>query len=551
MTGPGRLPAGVGLTAALVLAVVTAAAGSGLELADAASTPPFTHFNGMVGELYFPEMTGQGAGFVDYDGDGDQDAYLVQGAHFAVPGGVERANPPFAEPGRPHDVLLRNDGGGEGIRWIDVTQAAGIVAEGYGMAVATGDFDGDGWTDLFTGNYGPDQLWRNRGDGTFEDASARLVEPEPRWTTSAVFADFDGDGREDLYVVDYVDYSVQDPPNCYAASSRRDYCGPSGFASQPDRLLRNAGGGVFEDVSARSGVDAVAGSGLGASVVDVDGDGRLELYVSNDGQPNFLWRIEDGRWLDDALLAGVAVNRSGEPEASMGIAAGDFDRDGDEDLVTVHLDGETDTIYVNQGNGLFDDRTRERGLAAATMPFTSFGVAWIDLDRDGWLDLAVVNGAVRIQERAELADDPYPLAQRNQLFANRRGEFVELSDEPFTAGVEVSRGLVRGDLDNDGDHDLLVTNSAGPARLFLGGGRPGADWIGLSFAGRSHQGVTAAYASGERLTVRASAAGSYASAADPRALVVGPERPLALTIQEPRGTIRLSAPPLGRYLRFP
>lgn len=235
----------------------------------------------------------------------------------------------------------------------------------------------------------------------------------------------------------------------------------------------------------------------------------------------------------------------------MGIAVGDFDRDGDEDLVVTHLDGETHTLYVNQGDGLFDDRTRELGLAAASLSSTGFGVAWVDLDHDGWLDLAIVNGAVRLQERADLAGDPFPLAQANQLFANRGGKLVERRGGAFSTAEEVSRGLVRGDVDNDGDHDLLVTNNSGPARLFLGSGPAGPDWLGLSFASRSHQRITASYATGERLTVRASAAGSYASAADPRALVTGPERPFEIAISEPLRTIRLIDPPLGRCLRFP
>jgi hypothetical protein len=559
VTATASIPRACALTlAALIVLGPLAAADSLLEPAAGAAEPGFVHFNGMVGQLYFPEMTGQGAGFLDYDGDGDHDLYLVQGAVFGVPEEGGQARPQWVGPGVPRDVLLRNDTSGGEIRWVDVTAVSGIVAEGYGMAVAVGDVDGDGWKDLLTGNYGANQLWRNRGDGTFEEATARLAEEEPRWTTSAVFGDFDGDGLEDLYIVNYVHYSMADPPDCYAASSRRDYCGPSGFASQRDRFLRNNGGG-FEDVSGASGIGAVAGSGLGVNVLDADGDGRLELYVSNDGQPNFLWHALGGRWVDDALLAGVAVNRRGEPEASMGIAVGDLDRDGDEDLVVTHLAGESHTLYVNQGDGLFDDRTREAGLAAASLPYTGFGVAWLDLEHDGWLDLAVVNGAVRIQERADLAGDPYPLGQVNQLFANRNAKFEERGGESFSAVTEVSRGLVRGDVDNDGDHDLLVTNSSGPARLFLGApagamaGGPSADsgWLGVSFAEGSHQSVTASYEGGERFMTRASSAGSYASAADSRALVTGRDRPLDIAIAAPAGTIRLNAPPLGRYLRFP
>ena len=528
---------------AIFMLPLPAASAPELVAAPASAALVFTHSNGSVGELYFPEMTGQGAGALDYDGDGDQDLYLVQGAELED----QRAS----DSGDLHDLLLRNDRVAEGVQWVDVTERSGISAEGYGMAVASGDFDGDGLPDLFVGNYGANQLWRNRGDGTFEPATQRLVEDDPRWTTAAIFIDYDLDGRQDLYVVNYVDYSLDDPPACYAASSRRDYCGPSGFTPQHDRLLHNVGGGVFEDVSASSGITAVAGSGLGIGVLDVEGDGRLELYVANDGQPNFLWRTGGGRWLDDALLAGVAVNRRGEPEASMGVAVGDVDRDGDEDFVVTHLDGETHTLYINQGDGLFDDRSRERGLAAATIRQTGFGVVWADLDHDGWLDLAVANGAVRIQERTRGVEAQSPLAQSNQLFVSRRGELTELPGTAFSQRQEVSRGLVRVDLDNDGDHDLLVTNNAGPARLFLDDRSGGSDWIGLSFGSQSYQRVLAGGSNGERSVVRASSAGSYASAADARVLVTGVAHTIEISHAQLSHTVRLLAPPGGRYLRFP
>jgi enediyne biosynthesis protein E4 len=508
---------------------------------------PFAYENGMTGRLYFPEMTGGGGALFDYDGDGDLDLYLVQGGALGPDAGMIGGGGQRGESGR--DVLLRNDGGGSGVLWNDVTAAAGLEGDGYGMAVATGDYDGDGWIDLLVGNYGMNQLWRNRGDGTFNNASRALGEAKAGWTTGAAFVDYDGDGLEDLYLVNYVEYSVAEAPACYAPSTRQDYCGPSDFKSQADRLLRNSGDGTFVDATAGSGVGAVAGSGLGVAVLDVDGDGRIELYVSNDGQPNFLWRIENGRWVDDALLSGVAVNGRGEPEAGMGIAVGDYDRDGDEDILVAHLSGETNTLYVNQGGGLFDDLSSESGLAAPSLPYTAFGASWLDLDHDGWLDLAVANGAVRIQEAEVEKGEPYPLGQRNQLFTNRRGRFEEGLDEAFTVDSAVGRGLVRGDVDNDGDEDLVVVNSEAPAALFLNTGEGAGNWLGVSLVRPEHQALTAEFEDGSRFLARASSSGSYASAADPRVILGGTARMRTLSIHLVDRVIRLISPTTQPYLR--
>ena len=402
----------------------------------------FVHFNGMSGEYYYPEMIGAGGALVDYDGDGDLDVYLVQGAMLGPGKTLADATVEPQGPLPPADRLFRNDGvrrpdGTLVPHFVDVTAESRIAATGYGMGVATGDFDNDGRPDLYVANFGPNQLWHNDGktgtaEGaggaggargsdtvTFTDVTARAGADDPRWSVGAVVFDFDRDGWLDLFVVNYLDFDLAKNPRCFAESSRRDYCGPAAFKGVPDRLLRNRGDGTFEDVSVRSGIGAKAGPGLGAVAADFDGDGWPDLYVANDGAENFLWlNNHDGTFRDEALFAGAALNRDGKAEAGMGVDAGDFDDDGDFDLFLAHLTGETNTLYVNAGGAVFSDRSVESGLAAPSLPFTSFGTGWFDYDGDGWLDLVALNGAVRILEAQARAGDPYPLKQTNQLFHN-------------------------------------------------------------------------------------------------------------------------------------
>ncbi len=491
----------------------------------------FTHWNGMSGEYYFPEMTGQGAALLDYDNDGDLDVYLVQGALLGP--GKKRADALFPYQGSwpPSDRLYRNDlkvgvSGGRRLRFTDVTAESGLakIATGYGMGVAAGDVDNDGFTDLYVTNYGPNQLLRNQGDGTFSDVTETAGLDDPAWSTSAAFFDFDRDGWLDLFLANYVVFDVVRNPECFAPSSRRDYCGPSAFPGVADRLWRNRGDGSFEDVSVRSRVGAEKAAGLGVVAADFDGDGWLDLYVANDGEPNHLWLNQrDGTVRDEALLAGVAVNREGEPEASMGVSAADFDGDGDDDLFMTHLMSETNTLYVNDG-GLFEDRTLETGLAAGSLTFTSFGTAWLDVDNDGWLDLMIANGAVKVLEALAREGDPYPLAQPNQLLMNAGGRRFEdataRAGEAFQA-AEVSRGAAFGDLDNDGDVDVVVCNNNGPARLLRNQVGQHAPWLGLRLVGKGGRDMLGARAEVKRAgaaplwrTVRTD--GSYCSASDPR-----------------------------------
>ena len=490
----------------------------------------FVHANGMSGEMYFPEMMGQGGALFDYDGDGDLDVFCVQGGKLG--------------PGR----LYRNDS----MRFVDVTEASGLGAGGvggYGMGAATGDIDNDGQVDLYLTNYGPNRMYRNNGDGTFSDVTERTGTGDPRWSVSASFFDLDRDGWLDLYVANYVDFSVEKNPKCFAPSSRRDYCGPADFPPQRHTLYRNRGDGTFEDVSARSGVARQPGPGLGVVAFDADRDGWTDLFVANDGAPSFLWMNQkDSTFRDDALLAGVAVNRRGQAEAGMGVDAGDFDADGDEDLFVTHLSGETNGLYVNDGTGLFEDRSTESGAGLGSLPFTSFGNGWIDYDNDGWLDLFITSGAVRILEPLAQAGDPYPLSQTDQLYRNIGDRGGRLEEVTSTAGAVfrkpgVGRGAAFGDVDNDGDTDVVAFYSNGPVRLLLNQVGNRRSWIGVQ------AGVPGTRVEVGKLWRRVHTDGSYASASDPRVLVgLGETREVVVRIHAPGKIEEWRGVPAGRYL---
>ena len=536
-----RLVVGLLASAALGHAAATSQTGSALApgdwLADGAPAAglDFMHFNGMSGEYYSAEIMGPGGALFDFDNDGDLDVYLVQGEMLG-PGKTLRDalfGPPAGAASRAGDRLYRNDlqvraDGTRTLRFTDVTAGSGLGIRGYGMGAATGDIDNDGWIDVYRTGLGANHLLRNNGDGTFTDVTARAGAGDPRWSVSASFVDYDRDGWLDLYVGNYVDPRLEDRIECFNRTGEKDYCGPQRYVPVPDRLLRNRGDGTFADVTAEALRGGEYGPALGVIAADLDGDGWQDLYVANDGEPNQLWLNQrDGTFLDGAWLAGVAVNRDGNAEGSMGVDAGDFDGDGDDDLFMTHIATETNTLYVNQGAGLFEDRTAQAGLGAPSLPYTGFGTAWFDLDNDGWLDLLVANGEIRTQEALVRANDPFPLHQRNQLFRNLGdGRFEEVGG---TAGgafrtSEVSRGAAFGDVDNDGDMDVLLTNNNGPVRLLLNRVGSRNPWVGLRLVGsdgrRDLLGARAAvYRAGRRvLWRRARTDGSYVSANDPRVL---------------------------------
>jgi hypothetical protein len=486
----------------------------------------FVHDNGMSGKRWFVEMMGAGAGLLDYDGDGDLDLYLVQGGPLADAG---------PSVGAPSDRLYRNDWTESGLlRFTDVTAETGLAgATGYGMGVSTGDYDNDGDVDLYLSNWGANQLWRNEG-GRFVDATAEAGEgmADPGWSAGATFFDYDRDGWLDLMIVNYDAYSLAAHVDCRSPrSGRLDYCGPQSYPAQPDRLMHNLGDGSFEDVTAQMGIAAAFGPALGVVAADLDADGWQDLYVANDGAENQQWMNREGRRFEDVAPAmGSALSRDGLTQASMGLLAEDVDADGDIDLFSTHLERETNTLYVNDGTGFFEDRSRTSGLGQASFAMTGFGVAALDYDLDGALDIAVSNGEVRLIEEQAAAGEELPLAQPKQLFRGLGEGSFELvgaeAGEAF-ARLEVGRGLAAGDLDQDGDVDLLSSQNGGPAWVLVNRVGQDAAWIGARLLGtdarRDMLGARAALlvgGAGSDLAAisqaRVATDGSYGSARDPR-----------------------------------
>ena len=518
----------------------------------------FVHRSGRSGAFYFPEITAAGAAFLDYDDDGDLDVFLVQSGRLRPPGDATGRSSE-ARVGADSDRLFRNDlSSGGALRFTDVTAKARIATRGYGQGVAVGDYDGDGWPDLYVTSFGPNQLLRNRGDGTFQDVTRRAGADDPRWSTSAAFVDIDRDGWLDLYVANYVDYTLVTDRPCLQPGGRRDYCGPRAYLPLPHLLLRNRGDGTFDDVSERSRISTALGNGLGVAAADFDSDGWPDIYVANDQMENFLWLNQhDGTFRNVALQSGTALSGDGSTEASMGVDAADFDDDGDEDLFFANLTGEKNTLYVNDGHGGFDDLSLRSGLGRLNQPYTGFGAGWLDFDNDGRLDVLVVNGAVLAVDAQLRAGDVLPYRQPAQLFQGLGdGRFREVTEKAGAAlrVPAVSRTAVFGDVDNDGDVDVLITQIDGPVRLLLNQVGARRHWVGLRLVTgrRDALGARAALrlADGRVLWRRARTDGSYCAANDPRVLfgVDGSTRGGAVEVLWPDGRReRFPDAAVGRY----
>jgi hypothetical protein len=519
------------------------------ELADSVGLG-FHHFSGATGKLYMAEIVGSGVAVFDLENDGDLDVYFVQGQPLDPSVGPQAALVPPRHPLPLTDRVYRNElvpaagATARGLRFTDVTDAAGLSPGAYGLGVAAGDYDNDGLTDLYVAALGSNRLLRNQGDGRLVDVTAISGVDDSRWSVAAAFFDYDRDGWLDLWVVNYLDFTVAGRRHCIGPTGTSDYCDPSAFDPVKDRLFRNRRDGTFEDVSTSAGIDRDARPGLGIVTGDFDEDGWVDVYIGNDGDVNQLFMNQgDGTFREDSLLAGCAVNAEGAAEASMGITAGDFDNDGDEDLFITHLTRETNTLYRNQGGGFFGDATQELGLGTPSWSVTGFGTAFLDFDNDGRLDLVSVNGGVTYFASGVRRE----LAQPNQLFRNVGDRFEDIS---ASAGAsfgleEMSRGLAAGDLDNDGDTDLVLSNSAGPARLLINRHGAASGWIGLRLTGetgRDALGARVDLLSGTRALGmrRVRTDGSYASASDPRVLFGLGEKvegPLSARVRWPDGLV--------------
>jgi enediyne biosynthesis protein E4 len=429
----------------------------------------FLHDAGPARGYFMPQSMGSGAALFDFDNDGRLDIYLLQGAG------------PDSES---RNALFRQQEDGA---FRDVSEGSGLDIPGYHTGVAIGDVDNDGLRDVLVVQYGGLRLFRNEGEGRFTDISREAGIDSTLWGASACFLDFDRDGWLDFVVANYIAYDPSKP--CYDTQGRRDFCHPSHFPPLPATLFRNLGADGegapvrFENVTASSGLASQPGTGLGVVSADFDGDGWIDIFVANDGRANHLWiNQRDGTFREEAIVRGIATDALGNAPANMGIALGDVDRDGLFDVFVSHLTRETHTLWRQAPRGMFRDRSADAGLLAAATRGTGFGAVLADFDLDGFLDAAVVNGRVSREGSAGGDASGYwgPYAEKNQLFRNDgAGRLLDISHEnPALCGAPgVYRGLACGDIDNDGRLDLLVTATAGPARLYRNIAEPRGRWL--------------------------------------------------------------------------
>jgi enediyne biosynthesis protein E4 len=505
----------------------------------------FWQYSGATGEFLLPEMVGSGAALIDYDNDGDMDVFLVQGyptdpqgkAIVPVPAGWKPGNRLFRNnlntPGKPGGKLT----------FTDVTESAGLGHAGQGMGVAAGDYDNDGYTDLYVTNYDHNILYHNNGNGIFTDVTATAGVASAGWSTSAAFIDYDRDGLLDLAVVHYVQFY---PRPCYSPQGSRDYCGPQPFQGSVTQLYRNLGNGRFKDVTVETGLNAKKGPGLGILTGNFGTDGYPGFMVANDGAANHLWisqprtaskraqaegsvvrhnQSSDRVFQEEGLTHGLAYASDGKARAGMGIAAGDIYGDGGEAVIVTNLPNESFTLFQRQPSGDFVDATGQSGLSHISLPYTGFGVGLLDTENRGLLDMFSANGGVRVL-MSQQQTDPFPYRERKLLLRNL-GKGKGFADVTASAGpalqpLEVSRAAVFGDVNNDGGVDILVTNNNGPARLLLNTVPNRGHWILVHLEGvrtnRSGYGSVVELVRKDGTSVKrwARGDGSYLAANDPR-----------------------------------
>jgi hypothetical protein len=493
-----------------------------VDITKRAGLEKFHHRSGTPEKTTIIETPGSGIALLDYDNDGWLDIYLVNGSTVAALKGTE---PP------PRAMLLHNNHDGT---FTDVTDKAGVANERWGFGVAVGDYDNDGWPDLYVTNFGKNRLYHNNHDGTFTDVAAKAGVELGGWSTGPTWGDYDHDGLLDLFVPGYVRFDVDHPPGSTgsgvpAASCQYRgvpvFCGPRGLPGESDHLFHNNGDGTFIDVSLKAGVSDPNGYyGLASVLVDADDDGWLDLAVANDSVPSYLYRNRhDGTFEDLSYTSGFAVNGEGREQASMGIAVGDYNRDGHLDLLVATFSDDYKTLFRNEGEGEFTDVTAQAGLLDPTIPFLGWGTGFLDFDNDGLLDLFIANGHVFRNVERQNWGTTY--AQRPLLFRNidgQRFQVVPAATGSGLADVIPARGAAFGDLFNDGHIDVVINNMDSPPTLLRNVVRNGNHWITLKLAGgpRSPRDAIAAKVFVTTGTIRQRAdvfsGGSYGSSSDQR-----------------------------------
>ncbi|MEE8348979.1 MAG: CRTAC1 family protein [Acidobacteriota bacterium] len=502
------------------------------------------HENGATPEKYLIETMGGGAAFADYDGDGWLDIYLVDS-------GDHRYSTSHI-PAR--SALYRSNRNGT---FTEVTDKAGVGGTGYGMGIAVGDFDNDGWPDFYVTRFGANTLYRNLGNGTFEDVTPQAGVSVDAWSTSAAFFDLDNDGDLDLFVCVYMDWDYDKEMYCgQPRDGYRSYCHPLRYSPIANVLFQNNGDGSFTDISRQAGVDA-PGKALGVVTGDINHDGLADIYVANDTMPNFLFKNNgDGTFKEIGMTAGVALGIYGKAESGMGVDLGDYNGDGHGDLIVTNIDQEMNNLFSNQGDDWFIDLTLNAGLGQVATFFSGFGVRFLDYDNDGDLDLVVLNG--HVVDNIDLYRYGVLYAEPPLLLENTgEGRFSDAGKEagPIWKKPMVGRALAAGDYDNDGDSDLLFVNNGQPAVLLKNEGGNASPWVGLQLVGtksnRDAVGAVVTMTTDRRKLLRERSGGtSYLAAQDPRIIfgLAEGEKIVSMEVRWPGGGLQQVEPlELGRY----
>lgn len=514
------------------------------EIPAAVSGIHWSHVAGISPQMYMPETAGPGCAFFDYDNDGWMDIYLVNS------GKCDFYDPPHWL----RNALYHNNHDGT---FTDVTEHAGVPGNAYGMGVAAGDYDADGFTDLYVTQYPRNILYHNNGDGTFTDVTAKAGVAAPGWGTSAVWFDYDNDGKLDLFVCGFIDFDKS--KNIYCGDgSMRWYCMPNVYKGTPCWLFHNNGDGTFTDVSKETGIGKIPAKAWGAVAADINNDGWMDLFVSNDKIPNFLFANRKGKFEDIAPLGGVAFNAMGAARSGMGVDAADFDQDGWLDLFLTNVDHEMFSLYHNHKDGTFDDLAVSTGIGGATMLLSGWGCGFFDFDNDGELDLIVCNGYPDTMVEKRMADVKY--FEPTLLFRNTGSKWVNVSAEsgPFFSKILAARGLALGDFDNDGSVDVLIAVNDGPPVLLRNNASRQNHWLGARLIGKKANvdaiGAKITYRSGDFQRARTIVGGgSYASSRDPRVVLGLGQRTkldwLEIRWPQPSGKVeRFSTLPVDRYI---